>query len=351
VSRPPAIAPALALAALAAAAAVGAGSAGETVPPIPPLETDDDAKPGTPEEWSRIEKGEETEAILREGTILWKSAKVSVRPMSWIGPDARKVVFSFDIAHEGAKVKAQGKVPQTTYNESRGEVLGYRVARRLGITVPAAAPRVYRKAELEKLGAKLSPELLAQVLWGGKGKDRTTGSVRLWVERLSPRVIGKKVAEHDYLVEIARALHPGNRAELLGDARYGMYLDMGRGFVLDYLVNNNDRMKNLGTYRLPGGPPRLLLIDFGLAFGYLGKSATKKVKSAIYFKEMRMLPGGVLDRLATLTKEELDLLLRPPKDKLFRLPEKTVAQIWERREAILARAAELETTWGEKARY
>jgi len=148
------------------------------------------------------------------------------------------------------------------------------------------------------------------------------------------------------MMAIAQSLHPANRDAIQADVP--IYLDVGRAFVFDYLIYNNDRARNLGSISLPDGSDRLILFDHGLAFGVEGQSK----KSAItYVEAMQMMPSDVIDHLRSLTDPELQSLVGTGAPAGAGLSDKIVSQIWERRDVILEKTDDLVAVYGPLALY
>jgi len=316
------------------------------VPPVPGYAGEPNRKQASLQEWEDIVNSEETEKFLLEGKVLWGRTRAKVKTLHRLGEDARRVLFLCEITNGEINFKAQLKVSQQNYHEWKSEINAYKIGKRIGLVLPPVVLRCFPRTSFNRLGKPLSKEDIDLIYWSGKTSGSARGSLRYWVESLNSRTIGGKVADKDYLFEIAQALHPGNREEL--DKYYPVYLEMGRAFLFDYLTYNNDRARNMGTLVLPDGSEKLILIDQGLAFGVEGK---KKKSSFLFFNTMKMLPSDVIDHLKTLTEGELDQIVGSGSQKKVELSPKVISQIWERRGRIIEKAEELEGLYGHLALY
>lgn len=318
----------------------------EDGPPIPAYEAKLEGIEPSDADWNRILHSEETEAFLSEGRVLWGRIKPKVKDLLRLGEGVRRILFVCELVENDEKIRAQIKVQQQNYHEWKGEIHAYAIGKRLGLHLPPVTYRTFSKKEMERLEDKMQPEDFELFIWSGAGAGFVRASVRYWVESLNSRTVGGKIADEEYLLAVAASLHPGNGQELL--AHYPLYLELGRAFLFDYLIYNNDRARNVGTLLLPDGSHRLVLFDHGLAFGVEGKS---KKSSFLYFDAMQMMPADVVEELKTLTEEELDALVGGGQDAKVRLSDKVLSQIWDRRSAILEKAAKLVDLYGEAAFY
>jgi len=322
---------------------------GAELPPAPPTpETVKNPDPvvATAEEWEALTRKDETEALLREGNILWAKVKVKVRTYPWLSADAKRIIFMGTVRKGEASMPVQIKVPEQIHQEWKGEILAYRVGKKLGLLVPPAVFRPFNPGDFKRIHFPAGGEDMALVKWEPSGACGIPGSVRYWVENLNPRVIGGRVADETYLEAIAAALHPGNRQELVD--HHPLLLEMGRGFVFDYLVYNNDRPRNLGTLVLADGTEKLVFFDHGLAMGP-DMGFTKR--SQVYFGAMQMLPEDTVRILTSMTEEDLGALLDPGECKKLKITDLTFSQIWERRNKIIEKAKDLAALYGPAALY
>ena len=318
----------------------------EDAPPIPQVVREEDLKQASVDEWNDILNADRTEKLMLEGKLVWKKIRSKIKVLKRIDDDTRRVLFLGEIIGEGRTVKVQIKVPQENYNEWRGEVHAYNLGKKLGLPLPPVVLRTFKRADFGRIRKPLTDEELDIISWSGKSSGQVEGSVRYWVESLNPRKVGGKVADEEYLQQVAAALHPANRASLVKD--YKSYLDLGRMFVFDYLIYNNDRARNLGTMVFPDGSVKLILFDHGLAFGIQKK---KKKISFDYLDGMQMLPADMLEVLETMTRPQLDDLLDAGTNNRLRLKETVISQLWDRCGEIIDKAQELRAKWGEAAFY
>lgn len=315
-------------------------------PPIPETVKNPDPVVATPQEWESLTRKDETEAILREGNILWAKVKVKVRTYPWLSADAKRIIFMGTVKKGEASLPVQIKVPEQIHQEWKGEILAYRVGKKLGLLVPPAVLRPFNPGDFKRIHFPEGEEDTALVKWEPAGACGLPGSVRYWVENLNPRVIGGSVADEAYLEAIAAALHPGNLKELID--HHPLLLEMGRGFVFDYLVYNNDRPRNLGTLVLADGTERLVLFDHGLAMGP-DMGFTKR--SQVYFGAMQMLPADIVQVLTAMTEADLAALLDPGECRKLKVTDLIFSQIWERRNKIIEKARDLTALYGPAALY
>ncbi|MFH1435739.1 MAG: hypothetical protein ABIJ56_08500 [Pseudomonadota bacterium] len=318
----------------------------EDAPPIPEYVHERDLKQASPGEWIDIRNTGATEKLMLEGKLVWGRTKTKVKILKRVGDDVKRVIFLGEIDGEGRTIKVQIKVPQESYNEWRGEIHAYNLGKKLGLPLPPVVLRTFKRSDFARARNAMTEEEMEIIDWSGKSSERVEGSVRYWVESLNPRKVGGKVADEEYLQQAAAALHPANRASLVED--YKPYLDLGRMFVFDYLIYNNDRARNLGTMVFPDGSVKLILFDHGLAFGIQNKS--KKI-SFDYLDSMQMLPADMLEVLETMTRPQLDDLLDAGTNNRLRLKETVISQLWDRRGEIVDKAQELRARWGEAAFY
>jgi hypothetical protein len=297
-------------------------------------------------EWNDILEAESTERILAEGQILWGKTKIRVKEMLRFGEGVKRVLFICDLRAGDRTIKAQLKVSQQNYHEWKSELHAYTLGRRIGLALPPVVMRPLSRKEMQRLAARMTPEDFELITWSGTNAGFAKASLRYWVETLSPRTVGGTLADEAYMMAIAQSLHPANREAILADVP--VYLDVGRAFVFDYLIYNNDRARNLGTISLPDGSDRLILFDHGLAFGVEGKEK----KSAItYVEAMQMMPSDVIDHLRSLTEPELQSLVGTGAPAGTGLSDKIVSQIWERRAVILKKTDDLMAVYGPLALY
>jgi len=316
-------------------------------PPIPPIEADENEQTCSEQEWTYLTDLDATEKILETANVLWGSSRSQVKDLVRYGEGAKAIRFKLVIKPEGKEsFWAQFKVRQTGYYfEWKREILTYRIGKMIGAPVTPAVERKLPQKRFQIFSNKMTEEDFALIKWEGWGAAR--GSLRYWVEALHPRKIGSRLADEDYLTEIAVALHPANR-EALSTDEYLVYREMGRALVLDYLVLNDDRARNLGTVLAPDGVRHLVLIDNGLA---LGLQTEARTKAKGYFEAMTLFPKDTIDYLRALDEEETMDLLVPPDDNVLAIKEKAAQQLWERREAILARVDELHEKYGDLIWY
>ena len=316
-------------------------------PPIPPIEADENEKTCTELEWTYLTDLDETERILETANVLWGSSRSQVKDLVRYGEGAKAIRFKLVIKPKDREsFRAQYKVRQTGwYFEWKREILSYRIGKMIGAPVTPAVERKLPQKRFKIFSNKMTEEDFALIKWEGWGSAR--GSLRYWVEALHPRKIGKRLADEEYLTEIATALHPANR-EALSTDEYLVYREMGRAFILDYLILNDDRARNLGTVLDPDGVRHIVLIDNGLALG-LQTKARKKARG--YFEAMSLFPEDTIDYLRAMDEEETTDLLVPPDDNVLAVKEKAATQLWERRAAILARVDELHSKYGDLIWY
>ncbi len=316
-------------------------------PAIPPIEADENEQTCTEQEWTYLTDLDGTEKVLEEANVLWGSSRSQVKDLVRYGEGAKAIRFKLVIKPQDKEsFWAQYKVRQTGYYfEWKREILSYRIGKMIGAPVTPAVERKLPQKRFQTFSNKMTEEDFALIKWEGWGAAR--GSLRYWIEALHPRKIGTRLADEEYLTEIAEALHPANREALAAD-EYLVYLEMGRAFVFDYLILNDDRARNLGTVLDPGGMRHLVLIDNGLA---LGLQTEGRTKAKGYFEAMTLFPRETIDYLRAMDEEETMDLLVPPDDNILAIKEKAAEQLWERREAILARVDELHARYGDLIWY
>ncbi len=317
-------------------------------PPIPPIEADEGEVTASAEEWSYLTDLEHTEKVLAGSPVAWGKSRVQAKTMLRMGEQARAIRFKIVLdPEEGGDITAQYKVRQTDfYFEWKREILGYALGKRIHAPVVPAIERQFPRKPFDRFAGDLTEEDYALIAWQGTAGG-VRGSLRYWVSSLLPRQIGTRVCDEDYMTEIASALHPANR-EALTDPGYTVYLEMGRAIVLDYLILNDDRARNMGTVTSPDGVRHLILIDNGLAFGLESSGRTKAMG---YFDAMSLFPRDTIEALRDLTEEEVMAIVLPEKDKVLSIKDKAAAQLWERRNAILERVDERFALHGDRIYY
>jgi len=312
-------------------------------PPIPPIEADENEKTTTEQEWTYLTDLDGTEKILRTANVLWGSSRSQVKDLVRYGEGAKAIRFKLVIKPKDREsFRAQYKVRQTGwYFEWKREILSYRIGKMIGAPVTPAVERKLPQKRFKTFSNKMTEEDFALIRWEGWGSAR--GSLRYWVEALHPRKIGARLGDEEYLMEIAEALHPANR-DALASPDHLVYLEMGRAFVFDYLILNEDRARNMGTVLDPDGVRHLVLIDNGLALGLQTKTRTK---AKGYFEAMTLFSRDTIDYLRAMDQEETMDLIVPPDDNVLAVKQKAADQLWERRETILARVDELHEKYGD----
>jgi hypothetical protein len=301
----------------------------------------------TAEEWRYLTDLEHTEKVLADSKIAWGRSKPKIKTIARMGEEARAIRFKLMLdPEEGENFWAQYKVHQTDYYfEWKREILAYRIGKLIHTPVVPAIERTLPRKPFDRFAGDMTEEDFATVSWAGSGGVR--GSLRYWVESLFPRKIGTRVCDEEYMTEIATALHPAN-ADALADDQYLVYRQMGRAIILDYLILNDDRARNLGTVKAPDGVRHLILIDNGLAFGL---ETSSRVKAKGYFETMSYFPRDTIDALRELTEDEVMAIVMPKGDNVLSIKDNAATQLWQRREAILARVDSLLEKWGELIYY
>jgi hypothetical protein len=311
------------------------------VPPIPPVVEDEEQARATEEEWRYLTDLEHTEAQLESAAVRWGTSRVHVKNLERMGEGAKSITFKLTLSPtDGEDFRAQYKVRQVAYYfEWKKELHGYRIGKMIGAPVIPAIERRLPRKRFQVFSNKMTEEDYTVIRWESWGAVR--GCLRYWVESLHPRKIGGRVADEEYLMEIAQALHPANREAL---AAHPVYLEMGRTFIFDYLIMNDDRARNLGTVIAPDGTRHLVLIDQGLAFG-LQTSNRKEARG--YFEAMTLFPEDTIDALRAMDEETVKEMLVPEGDNVIAIKKKVAAQLWNRRDEILARVDELHDEYGD----
>lgn len=315
-------------------------------PDIPPIEEPDEEPTATDEEWRYITDHDHAEKVLAESNVAWGRSKPKIKSMMRIGEEARAIRFKLLLdPEEGENIWTQYKVRQTDYyHEWKREILAYEVGKRIHAPVVPVVDRKLPEQAFRKFLDEVEETDYEIIRWQG-GSSR--GSLRYWVEALRPRTIGDRVCDEEYMTQIATALHPAN-AEALASDGYTVYREMGRAMVFDYLILNDDRARNMGTTLAPDGVRHLVLIDNGLAFGY---QTRERVKAKGYFDAMSYFPRDTIDALRAMTREETLALLTPPDDRVLSIRGKAAAQLWKRRNRIIARVDELFEKYGDHVYY
>jgi hypothetical protein len=316
-------------------------------PPIPPIEADENEKTCTEQEWTYLTDLDGTENVLETANVLWGASRSHIKDLVRYGEGAKAIRFKLVIKpRDKESFRAQYKVRQTGYYfEWKREILSYRIGKMIGAPVTPAVERKLPQKRFQIFSNKMTEEDFELIKWEGWGAAR--GSLRYWVEALHPRKIGSRLADEEYLTEIATALHPANR-EALSTDEYLVYREMGRAFVFDYLVLNDDRARNLGTVLAPDGVRHLVLIDNGLA---LGLQTEARTKAKGYFEAMTLFPKDTIEYLRALDEEQTIDLLVPPDDNVLAIKDKAAQQLWQRRAAILAHVDELHANYGDLIWY
>jgi hypothetical protein len=310
-------------------------------PPIPPIEDDENEQTASEQEWLYLTDHVTTETALAQAQVRWGASRAQVKDLVRYGEGAKAIRFKLVLDPEdGDNFRAQFKVRQTGwYFEWKKEIHAYRLGEMIGAPVVPAIERTLPRKRFHVFSYKMTEEDFALM----KGEGMIRGSMRYWVESLHPRKVGTRLADEEYLMEIATALHPLNRAALLEPAN-AVYLDWGRAFIFDYLVINDDRARNMGTVLSPSGVRRLVLIDNGLALGvqHAGRTEAKG-----FFEAMTLFPRDTVEKLRALEEDEVMDMLVPEGDNVIAIKKKAAEQLWLRREEILARIDELHEKYGD----
>jgi len=299
------------------------------------------------EDWENLVDSDRVENLLLNGSILWRKTKISIKEMGATdGNGKKKVIFLCKIFQGGKYVRAQLKIPQRYFNDWRYELMAYRLGRKLGFILPPTVLRRLKKVDFKRIIPPVSDEILQLIEWKKRGGLWVEGTLRYWVETLKPGVIGGRKGDEEYILKIAKSLHPLNRKELITVTP--VYLEIGRMIVFDYIINNNDRPGNLGTFILPNGEEKLILFDHGLSFG---KEKGSQGRSKAFFDLMEMMPQDLTEKLKNLTKEELKNILFSDIGEKMDEDESHLTEIMKRRDIVIQKAERLSLKYGNEAFY
>jgi hypothetical protein len=318
------------------------------VPKIPKFKPYDKQEVADPSELEYLNDHAKTNKILAEAKWAKVEGEKTLVPMIRERV-ADGTSYRFRIlldAGDGAVVTGFFKPRQANYWDWLKEIHAYNIGREIDApTVPTVMRFMPRKKFSYFLG-QITPELVENFKWEGEKKDRLRGAFKYWVPSYRHRTFGKRVIGETYMTEIAKSLHPANKKALREG--YDLYLQLGRGIVFDYLIINEDRPENLGTILMPDGSYHMVLIDNGLSLGveHGGRTVMKNM-----FKEMRIFPRHMIDRIRALDEDGIWRNLRPEDDQVMMLPEVCVKQLWKRRQFILERVDELHQMYGDVIWY
>lgn len=318
------------------------------VPKIPKFKPSKVQEVADPSELEYLTNHEKTNKILAEAGWAKVQGEKTLVPMIRIRKvDGTSYRFRILVGFEGEDVITGFFKPrQANYWDWLKEVHAYNVGRMIGAPTVPTVLRFMSKYKFSYFLGKISKELKDNFKWEGKKKDQLRGAFKYWVPSYRHRAFGKRIIGETYMTEIAKSLHPMNKKKLR--EKYDLYLQLGRGIVFDYLIINEDRPENLGTILMPDGSYHMVLIDNGLALGveHGGRTVMKNM-----FKEMRIFPRDMIDKVRALERDELEAMLRPEDDKPMMLPEVCVKQLWKRRQFILDQIDKYHEMYGDVIWY
>ncbi len=328
--------------------AVLAQLAFKKVPKIPKFKPTKAQEVADPSELEYLTDHARTNKILAEASWAKVKGEKTLVPMIRVRV-ADGTSYRFRIlldAGEGEVITGFFKPRQANYWDWLKEIHAYNIGRLIDAPTVPTVMRFMGKNKFSYFLGKISKDLQDNFKWEGAKDDELRGAFKYWVPTYRHRTFGKRVIGETYMTEIAKSLHPVNKKKLREE--HDLYLQLGRGIIFDYLIINEDRPENLGTILMPDGSYHMVLIDNGLSLGveHGGRTVMKDM-----FKEMRIFPRDMIDRIRSLDEDEVSQMLRPEDDSVMMLPEVCVKQFWKRRQFILDRVDSFHEQYGDVIWY
>lgn len=317
------------------------------VPEIPKFKPSKHQELADPVELEYLTDHERTRRLLAEGDWASVPGEKTLVPMKRVRvSDGISYRFRILVGEEDEVITGFFKPRQANYWDWLKEYHAYEVGRMIGAPTVPLVMRFMPRHKFSYFLGKIPQAEQDNFKWEGPKHDQLRGAFKYWVPHYRHRTFGARVIGETYMTEIARSLHPANKAELREE--HDLYLQLGRGIVFDYLIINEDRPENLGTILLPDGTYHLVLIDNGLALGveHGGRTVMKDM-----FRKMRIFPRNMIEKIRALEKSRVEAMFRPEDDKVMWLPEIIAKQFWKRRRYILDRVEKYHQMYGDVIWY
>lgn len=239
--------------------------------------------------------------ILAAGDFVKEGGKYQVHTIIRKKVDEPAVMFRIEIQMPGyPKLNGFFKPRQTRYKDWATEIAVCRLARHLDIGIAPCYERRIPRYVLKDALRLLPTEHKERLLWDKNGQS-IYGFFRIWAPSFRNR-IGQYIPKRSVLRMLALSLSVRNRARVLKSKIHQQLADI---FLLDFLVYNNDRRRNLGTILKSNGELLLFPIDFG-------DGLTAQAGRKLLCKELLMRTGlfrkHVVKKLENLTKGKIKRL-------------------------------------------
>jgi len=315
------------------------------IPRIPAFKPWIDQPIAGDEELEYLTDIEKTCKILREGEWAKAEGAKTLTPMKRVRvADGLAWRFQILLALKDMEkpITAFFKPRQINYWDWLKEIHAARIGELINAPIIPTVMRFFEKKRFSWWLSNTPPEETTMFEWEGKKEPKIRGALKYWVPSYVHRRFGMRIANEEYMNEIAESLHPANKEKL--EKEFPLYLELGRGIVFDYLILNEDRPENLGTILLKNGSYKLVLIDNGLSLGveHGGRTVMKKM-----FKKMRLFPKDMIEKIRSLEKSQIQEILRPADDPVMWLPEICITQFFERRDDIISTVDKWHEKWGD----
>ncbi|MCK5800229.1 MAG: hypothetical protein KAI47_23725 [Deltaproteobacteria bacterium] len=284
----------------------------------------------------------EARRLLRGARFAATGGHHQVHAMLRHGPTSPALMFRIGmLTSDGVAFEAFFKPRQRGYDDWATEIAACRLARALAVTIAPCAEREVPRAVLADALARVPAATRARLRWSSGGRS-IFGFFRLWAPTYRGG-LGRRRATASLLGQLASVLRVVNRSRVLASPLHQALSDL---FVLDFLLYNNDRRRNLGVLR-DGDRLHLYPIDFGD-----GLTATPKKKRLC----RRLLLGtGLFRRRLLLRLHGLDCagvrrLLTHGRFGLL-VPERQLVLLMRQRRVLLGHIAWVVKRYGDRTLF
>ncbi|MCC6746648.1 MAG: hypothetical protein IT371_03255 [Deltaproteobacteria bacterium] len=247
------------------------------------------------------------EEVLARGKLVRPPGRPAVKALVRKKPTEPSVMFRLGVQlPPHPPVEVFFKPRQRGYRDWATETAVCRLARHLRVRIAPCHERVVPRKALEAALPRVPEQLRENLLWeeGPEGPS-LYGFFRVWAPAYVDR-LGTHRATRQNLLALASFLAPARREEV---RRSALLQEIADVFVLDFLVYNNDRRRNLGSVRHAPDGVRLFAIDFGDG---LSASPRKKRLCKALLAELGLFRRTLVERIRHLTEEQLVTLWHRP---------------------------------------
>lgn len=234
------------------------------------------------------------------------------------------------------------KPQQQGYHDWATETAVCRLANYLGVAVAPCHERRVSRAVLAGILRHVPATHKKRLRWEPDGQH-IFGFFRLWAPRYRNR-LGPYLPSARLLRQLAGSLRVQHRDRVLRSPLHRGLADL---FVLDFLVYNNDRRRNLGSLRVGRRGFRLYPIDFGD-----GLTATphRKLLCRQLLLQTALFRRALIDKIRGLTRPQVDKLLTHPRLGLL-VESAQIKLLFEQRRALLEHVRWVVQRYGPRALY